>query len=105
MVKCPARISLFITACSFLRYDVLGFHSGGDPGAASRTALNVLSPRQLQFWEDVEGKEICSSHRETNDSKCQRCIHSSNEDGLVDVENFYGDRGQSMHRIRKFCER
>jgi hypothetical protein len=67
--SCPARISLLITACSILRNDALGFHPSGAPGAASRTALNVLSPRQLQFWEDVEGKEICAGHCAKNHSE------------------------------------
>eukprot|EP00581_Thalassiosira_minuscula_P007558 CAMPEP_0183703464 /NCGR_PEP_ID=MMETSP0737-20130205/1200_1 /TAXON_ID=385413 /ORGANISM="Thalassiosira miniscula, Strain CCMP1093" /LENGTH=345 /DNA_ID=CAMNT_0025930223 /DNA_START=101 /DNA_END=1138 /DNA_ORIENTATION=+ len=44
------------------------------------TALNVLTPRQLQFWEDVD-------------------------DGLDDVEKFYEAKGQSMERIRTFCQR
>lgn len=47
---------------------------------AKDTALGVLSPRQLQFWEDVD-------------------------DGLVDIENFYQAKGQSMDRIRAFCDR
>jgi hypothetical protein len=78
--SCPARVALtcgrhrapayllFITAFSSLRHDALGFHSGGAPIAASRTALNVLSPRQLQFWEDVEGKEFFSDHCATSHS-------------------------------------
>jgi hypothetical protein len=32
-------------------------------GEARNTALNVLSPRQLQFWEDVEGEPwFCELH-------------------------------------------
>ncbi len=77
LLSTPASLLLF----TLLSHDALAFHSCLGPGAAKRTALNVqLSSRQLQFWEDVE-------------------------DGLVDVEKFYESRGQSMHRIRTFCER
>ena len=48
--------------------------------ARCTTTLNVLTPRQQQFWEDVEN-------------------------GLNDVEKFYEDKGQSMERIRTFCAR
>ena len=47
---------------------------------STRTLLSALSPRQLQFWEDVD-------------------------DGLVDIEKFYASKGQSMERIRTFCRR
>jgi len=49
--------------------------------AAIRYTTNLyLTPRQLQFWEEVES-------------------------GLDDVENFYAEKGQSMERIRTFCIR
>lgn len=44
-----------------------------------RTQL-YLTPRQLQFWEDVET-------------------------GLLPIEAFYKDKNLSMDRIWKFCER
>ena len=51
-------------------------------GRTSTTKLyaTVLTPRQRQFWEDVEA-------------------------GLDDVEKFYEEKGQSMERIRTFCAR
>eukprot|EP00804_Cyclotella_cryptica_P027734 CCRYP_020465-RA/>CCRYP_020465-RA protein AED:0.10 eAED:0.10 QI:135/1/1/1/1/1/5/99/353 len=51
--------------------------------SSSSSALQAqrLTPRQLQFWEDVES-------------------------GLVDIEKFYQSKnGQSMERIRTFCQR
>ena len=53
------------------------------PASRRRSAVvvaNALSPRQLQFWEDVD-------------------------DGLVDIEKFYEAKGESMERIRTFCKR
>jgi hypothetical protein len=49
-------LRLLLASLSLLRCDA--FQSGGHSVAVRRTALNVLSPRQLQFWEDVEGKKI-----------------------------------------------
>ena len=43
-------------------------------------ATAQLTPRQLQFWEDVE-------------------------EGLVGIENFYAKQGESMERIKSFCKR
>lgn len=51
--------------------------------ASSRSALfatKQLTPRQLQFWEDVE-------------------------EGLVGIEKFYEKQGQSLDRIHTFCKR
>ncbi|KAL7542757.1 hypothetical protein ACHAXR_012825 [Thalassiosira sp. AJA248-18] len=70
---------LLLLAPSLLSYQVNAFQSGVRSPARC-TALNVLTPRQLQFWEDVD-------------------------DGLVDIEKFYEAKGQSMERIRTFCER
>ncbi len=43
-------------------------------------ATKQLTPRQLQFWEDVE-------------------------EGLVGIEKFYEKQGQSLERIHTFCKR
>ena len=43
-------------------------------------ATKQLTPRQLQFWEDVD-------------------------EGLVGIEKFYEKQGQSMERIKTFCKR
>ena len=51
--------------------------------ASSKSALlatKQLTPRQLQFWEDVE-------------------------EGLVGIEKFYEKQGESMERINTFCKR
>jgi hypothetical protein len=59
LLSTPASLLLFIV----FKYDALAFHSYVGPEPARRTALNVqLSPRQLQFWEDVEGEEIFADH-------------------------------------------
>lgn len=62
-----------------LTHNVQAFQSGVR-SVARCTTLNVLSPRQLQFWEDVD-------------------------DGLVDIDKFYGAKGQNIDRIRTFCQR
>ena len=59
-------------------HGVHAFQSASRSLARRPAALHALSPRQLQFWEDVE-------------------------DGLEDVAKFYD--GQSMERIRTFCQR
>jgi hypothetical protein len=45
-----------------------------------RIALQALTERQLQFWEDVE-------------------------EGLDDIEGFWSKQGQSLERIRRFAKR
>lgn len=68
-----------LLATSFLCHRPLAFQSWV-LSSVRCSALNALTPRQLQFWEDVD-------------------------DGLADVEKFYEAKGQSMDRIRTFCER
>ena len=70
-----------LLASSLLQYNVLAFLQPprGSIGVESRTVLN-LTPRQLQFWEEVDV-------------------------GLHSIEKFYKDNRQSMDRIRTFCER
>lgn len=51
------------------------------PSSSCSTAIAALSPRQLQFWEDVE-------------------------DGIDDVAKYYEtENGQDMVRVREFCSR
>ena len=65
-------------------YQAQAFQPVVQPASRRRSAVvvvaNALSPRQLQFWEDVD-------------------------DGLVDIEKFYEAKGESMERIRTFCKR
>lgn len=80
--RSPPSIALrLLLVSSLLQWNVLAFlHPLDAIGSHCRTALN-LTPRQLQFWEDVNI-------------------------GLNSIEKFYKDnRGQSMDRIRTFCER
>ena len=74
-------VMLLLAASS---YQIIAFQSPATRTTTLKSqrctsSLN-LSPRQLQFWEDVD-------------------------DGLVDIEQFYEAKGQSMERIRTFCER
>ena len=54
-------------------------HVARRPGSCQR-ALDALSERQMQFWEDVE-------------------------DGLDDIESFYAKKSLSIDRIRQFGKR
>eukprot|EP00578_Thalassiosira_sp_NH16_P018781 CAMPEP_0181086056 /NCGR_PEP_ID=MMETSP1071-20121207/5547_1 /TAXON_ID=35127 /ORGANISM="Thalassiosira sp., Strain NH16" /LENGTH=350 /DNA_ID=CAMNT_0023167875 /DNA_START=64 /DNA_END=1113 /DNA_ORIENTATION=- len=72
---------LLLLASHLLGHRAHAFQSGISRVAVVRHSTAVqLSPRQLQFWEDVD-------------------------DGLVDIEAFYEAKGQSMDRIHTFCSR
>lgn len=77
--KCLSHSLGLTIASTFVCNQAHAFQTG-IRSTARCTALNALTPRQLQFWEDVD-------------------------DGLFDIEKFYEDKGQSMERIRTFCAR
>lgn len=65
---------------AFQAISVLPITSVSSRSALFATPTKQLTPRQLQFWEDVEA-------------------------GLVGIESFYEKQGYSMDRINTFCKR
>lgn len=108
-IQCQGSIAFSIKSKYNVREDV----------QSRNTALRALSPRQLQFWEDVEGnlitrEWITGSHTHSFELfYVPKSLFSSlsivssigiyNTDGLVDVEKFY--QSGSMERVYTFCAR
>ena len=72
-------ISLFLHASNAFHSPNQHFSTKPQHHFKHRTTLQ-LTPRQLQFWQDVST-------------------------GLQPIEKFYADKNQSLDRIWEFCER
>jgi hypothetical protein len=81
-VPTPAASSLAQKQCQCPSH-LSPLFSSHKPTSSPRSALSAtkqLTPRQMQFWEDVD-------------------------EGLVGIEKFYEKQGHSMERIKTFCKR
>lgn len=76
-LKVASAVSAFVNPTIPTTQDVVSTFSSP---TTALFATKQLTPRQLQFWEDVD-------------------------EGLVGIEKFYEKQGQSMERIKTFCKR